>query len=147
MFELAHRLVGIYKTSNCTKSIAIDNKELKTQALTPAQLAHAQAQAAKRALLKTAPRTGSGMQLSRLGSGSQSQLGAGPGASPSKRLDMASPMPLSQAVRFRSVQEVEVEAEVGLGLESPSKTPRGARGPVGGRDGSEVPPTPSTVVG
>ena len=32
MFELAHRLVGIYKTSNCTKSIAIDNKDLKTQA-------------------------------------------------------------------------------------------------------------------
>lgn len=33
MFELAHRLVGIYKTSNCTKSIAIDNKDLRTQAL------------------------------------------------------------------------------------------------------------------
>lgn len=32
MFELAHRLVGIYKTSNCTKSIAIDNKDLRTQA-------------------------------------------------------------------------------------------------------------------
>jgi hypothetical protein len=36
MFELAHRLVGIYKTSNCTKSIAIDNKDLKTQAKPPA---------------------------------------------------------------------------------------------------------------
>lgn len=50
MFELAHRLVGIYKTSNvstqlstleawltrqCTKSIAIDNKDLRTQALVP----------------------------------------------------------------------------------------------------------------
>ncbi|ORY34982.1 RecF/RecN/SMC N terminal domain-domain-containing protein [Naematelia encephala] len=33
MFELAHRLVGIYKTSNCTKSIAIDNKDLRTQAV------------------------------------------------------------------------------------------------------------------
>ncbi|ORX37975.1 RecF/RecN/SMC N terminal domain-domain-containing protein [Kockovaella imperatae] len=33
MFELAHRLVGIYKTSNCTKSIAIDNKDLTTQAV------------------------------------------------------------------------------------------------------------------
>ncbi|EIW71748.1 hypothetical protein TREMEDRAFT_27197 [Tremella mesenterica DSM 1558] len=33
MFELAHRLVGIYKTSNCTKSIAIDNKDLRSQAL------------------------------------------------------------------------------------------------------------------
>lgn len=33
MFELAHRLVGIYKTSNCTKSVAIDNKDLRTQAL------------------------------------------------------------------------------------------------------------------
>ncbi|WVO23287.1 uncharacterized protein IAS62_004637 [Cryptococcus decagattii] len=32
MFELAHRLVGIYKTSNCTKSIAIDNKDLRLQA-------------------------------------------------------------------------------------------------------------------
>ncbi|WVQ96218.1 hypothetical protein IAU59_003322 [Kwoniella sp. CBS 9459] len=32
MFELAHRLVGIYKTSNCTKSVAIDNKDLRTQA-------------------------------------------------------------------------------------------------------------------
>lgn len=36
MFELAHRLVGIYKTSNCTKSIAIDNKDLKSQAKPPA---------------------------------------------------------------------------------------------------------------
>ncbi|KAK8849453.1 hypothetical protein IAR55_004786 [Kwoniella newhampshirensis] len=35
MFELAHRLVGIYKTSNCTKSIAIDNKDLRTQARPP----------------------------------------------------------------------------------------------------------------
>ncbi|GFZ50178.1 hypothetical protein JCM24511_07933 [Saitozyma sp. JCM 24511] len=35
MFELAHRLVGIYKTSNCTKSIAIDNKDLRTQAMAP----------------------------------------------------------------------------------------------------------------
>ncbi|CAD6578745.1 MAG: hypothetical protein TREMPRED_002256 [Tremellales sp. Tagirdzhanova-0007] len=35
MFELAHRLVGIYKTSNCTKSIAIDNKDLRTQAVVP----------------------------------------------------------------------------------------------------------------
>jgi structural maintenance of chromosome 4 len=48
MFELAHRLVGIYKTSNvsgravlvitadtqqCTKSVAIDNKDLRTQAV------------------------------------------------------------------------------------------------------------------
>lgn len=33
MFELAHRLVGIYKTNNCTKSIAIDNKDLRTQAV------------------------------------------------------------------------------------------------------------------
>ncbi|WWC73446.1 uncharacterized protein I206_107416 [Kwoniella pini CBS 10737] len=32
MFELAHRLVGIYKTSNCTKSVAIDNKDLRLQA-------------------------------------------------------------------------------------------------------------------
>lgn len=31
MFELAHRLVGIYKTSNCTKSVAIDNKDLRLQ--------------------------------------------------------------------------------------------------------------------
>ncbi|PLW25411.1 hypothetical protein PCASD_22460 [Puccinia coronata f. sp. avenae] len=28
MFELSRRLVGIYKTSNCTKSIAVDNTEL-----------------------------------------------------------------------------------------------------------------------
>ncbi|WVQ75201.1 hypothetical protein IAR50_004812 [Cryptococcus sp. DSM 104548] len=32
MFELAHRLVGIYKTENCTKSIAIENKDLRLQA-------------------------------------------------------------------------------------------------------------------
>ncbi|WVN86971.1 uncharacterized protein L203_102146 [Cryptococcus depauperatus CBS 7841] len=32
MFELAHRLVGIYKTNNCTKSVAIDNKDLRLQA-------------------------------------------------------------------------------------------------------------------
>lgn len=29
MFELSRRLVGIYKTSNCTKSIAVDNTELQ----------------------------------------------------------------------------------------------------------------------
>ncbi|EPQ25894.1 uncharacterized protein PFL1_06567 [Pseudozyma flocculosa PF-1] len=28
MFELSSRLVGVYKTANCTKSIAIDNREL-----------------------------------------------------------------------------------------------------------------------
>jgi structural maintenance of chromosome 4 len=28
MFELSHRLVGIYKTSNATKSVAIDNGQL-----------------------------------------------------------------------------------------------------------------------
>ncbi|ODN78385.1 hypothetical protein L202_04024 [Cryptococcus amylolentus CBS 6039] len=32
MFELAHRLVGIYKTDNCTKSLAIENKDLRLQA-------------------------------------------------------------------------------------------------------------------
>ncbi|KAL7424908.1 Structural maintenance of chromosomes protein 4 [Cryptotrichosporon argae] len=41
MFELAHRLVGIYKTSNCTKSIAIDNKDLRTQAVPRARPASA----------------------------------------------------------------------------------------------------------
>lgn len=29
MFELASRLVGVYKTANCTKSIAIDNEDLQ----------------------------------------------------------------------------------------------------------------------
>ena len=29
MFELASRLVGIYKTSNTTKTIAIDNNDVR----------------------------------------------------------------------------------------------------------------------
>ena len=32
MFELASRLVGIYKTSNTTKTIAIDNNDVRTRA-------------------------------------------------------------------------------------------------------------------
>ncbi|MBW0475144.1 hypothetical protein O181_014859 [Austropuccinia psidii MF-1] len=33
MFELSKRLVGIYKTNNCTKSVAVDNTELNEAAL------------------------------------------------------------------------------------------------------------------
>ena len=35
MFELADRLVGIYKTDNCTKSVTIDPNKL-SQGLRPA---------------------------------------------------------------------------------------------------------------
>lgn len=38
MFELSSRLVGIYKTSNCTKSISIDNSTLLAQPAAPAQI-------------------------------------------------------------------------------------------------------------
>ncbi|KAG9079604.1 hypothetical protein FS749_008379 [Ceratobasidium sp. UAMH 11750] len=37
MFELSHRLVGIYKTANATRSICIDNKPLLTAPITSAQ--------------------------------------------------------------------------------------------------------------
>lgn len=36
MFELADRLVGIYKTNNCTKSIAIDPKSIEADLQTTA---------------------------------------------------------------------------------------------------------------
>ncbi|RSH93703.1 hypothetical protein EHS25_006350 [Saitozyma podzolica] len=49
MFELAHRLVGIYKTSNCTKSIAIDNKDLRTQAMAPKRMPQTPAPGQKQA--------------------------------------------------------------------------------------------------
>lgn len=38
MFELADRLVGIYKTHNCTKSITIDPKKFSDQGIHPAPL-------------------------------------------------------------------------------------------------------------
>ncbi|WFC96612.1 Structural maintenance of chromosomes protein 4 [Malassezia brasiliensis] len=39
MFELSSRLVGVYKTNNCTKSLAIDNTDLHRKERTPARLA------------------------------------------------------------------------------------------------------------
>lgn len=35
MFELSSRLVGVYKTANCTKSLAIDNTDLHAPAVPP----------------------------------------------------------------------------------------------------------------
>ena len=40
MFELADRLVGIYKTDNCTKSVTIDPKRL-SQGIRPVQTSQA----------------------------------------------------------------------------------------------------------
>ena len=37
MFELADRLVGIYKTDNCTKSVTINPKKLKIGGLSSTQ--------------------------------------------------------------------------------------------------------------
>lgn len=125
MFELAHRLVGIYKTSNCTKSIAIDNKELKTQALTPAQIAQlqaqAQAQAARRGLIK--------------GSSSMSM------ASPFKAGYLPGPTPLPSSA---SAMLGPGSARFAGMMDSPSRAPRRTEET---REGSIVPPTPSTVRG
>ncbi|KAG8710414.1 hypothetical protein FRC09_000152 [Ceratobasidium sp. 395] len=43
MFELSHRLVGIYKTANATRSICIDNKPLLTAPATSTQTGAAKA--------------------------------------------------------------------------------------------------------
>ncbi|KDR85857.1 hypothetical protein GALMADRAFT_109359 [Galerina marginata CBS 339.88] len=43
MFELSHRLIGIYKTSNATRSISIDNHALQTTIPPPPPSTHAMA--------------------------------------------------------------------------------------------------------
>nr|WJN25104.1 condensin complex subunit [Tranzscheliella williamsii] len=56
MFELSSRLIGVYKTANCTKSLAIDNTDLFPEPSLPAALPGSPAAAQRAQVVAATPR-------------------------------------------------------------------------------------------